>query len=903
MGIGQGVTAIVGRRTELDLLGGMLGNLDRGSGATIRVRGDAGLGKTTLLDWAETQTSAAVIRLTGSESDAELAYSGLASLVKALRNLCVTVPDPHGQVLSDATGGGSSQGLLKVSGATLAALAAAGDQTPLLLLIDDAQWVDDASCAALAFALRRLPDEPVVAIITERADMPSPFGNAGFETIDLKGLDVDDAITLLGVGTDAAVAQRCVEASGGSPLALTELARHLDHDQLAGLTPLPDDLPDGDRLIRSFVERIDALDAGSKRAVAIVAAALDPTVDAIRQAADRVSATDADLAASEVAGIIRVAPESIELVHPLMRAAIRDAVGPVAMREAHAALAAVVDADKRAWHLASATAGPDGAVADELEQVAVVADHRGAWGAAAATWQRAAALSTDVAERHRRLLAAGTSRWNAADPYGAMAVLEEVVSACQNPLVRCDAIAIRSEGVAWMIDEPRGVDELAAEATAIASIDPARAIGLYIRASLHSGLAGRPADCQQFAQSAFDVGESLGPLVIAAQAVRAMSSQRLGDRAGAEADLESASIIGTLPIEMLDAKLLPILQAVALARITQERWQEADEMLNVSMVAARHHGLASVLGFSGALQGEMFLRRGRLTDAVLSSVLDVDLNDTPDLPTASFGQAVLARVEAMLGRTYSARTHADMAIARARRVGMKVLETWGLSALGHVALTTGSYVEAADHLRRVHRLHSEVLDAGDLWYQGDLLEALLAIGAVDEAADVVAEVTAKADLSKSKWGSAVARRGLGMLHVRPEDLRESAEQLATLGAPFEQARSLLLLGERHGDHEASRAALRIFERLGAEPWAAQARRIAGPVAPTSSSLASLLTNDELRVAVSIARGRTIRQVADELYLSPKTVDAHLDSILPKLGVRDRAELTALVTRDIEQSPT
>ena len=141
-----------------------------------------------------------------------------------------------------------------------------------------------------------------------------------------------------------------------------------------------------------------------------------------------------------------------------------------------------------------------------------------------------------------------------------------------------------------------------------------------------------------------------------------------------------------------------------------------------------------------------------------------------------------------------------------------------------------------------------------------------------------------------------------MLHGQPDDLRESAEELAALGAPFEQARSLLLLGERHGDHEASRTALRLFERIGAAPWAAQARRIAGPVAPTSSSLASRLTNDELRVAVSIARGRTNRQVADELYLSPKTVDAHFEAIMPKLGVRDRSELTAFVISDIEQSP-
>jgi len=793
---------------------------------------------------------------------------------------------------------------LTVGGATLAALVAAGEKTPLLLLIDDAHWVDEPSCAALAFALRRLIDEPVVAVVTERPSVPSPFDNAGFEVIDLKGLDVDDAMTVLGAGTDRAVAQRCVDAAKGSPLALGELARLLDPDQLAGRAPLPDDLPVGNQVLRSFIDRINALDDEAKQAVAVVAAALDTTAGDIHDAADRFVADGMGLLAAEVAGITRMSAESIELTHPLMRTAIRDATGPDAMRRAHAALAQVVgDADKRAWHLASAAIGPDEAVANELEQVAVVADQRGAWAAAGATWERAAELSTDLPERHRRLLGAGRSRWNASDPFAAMAVLDEVVAMCDDPMVRSDAIAIHSEGIAWMIDEDRGVDRLAEEAHRISVIDPSRAVGLFIRAAMHSGLAGRPLDCQRFATSAVDVAEPLGlPMLIGARAVRAMSSQRLGDRDGAQADFDAARILGSLPIEMLDSKLLPILQAMALTRLSQERWHEANEMLDLSMVAARHHGLASVLGFSAALQGELYLRSGRLTDAVLSSVLDVDLNDTPDRPTALFGQVVLARVEAILGRKYSARDHADNAIARGRRVGMRVLETWGLSALGHVALTTGNYVEAAEHLRRVHRLHADVLDAGDLWYQGDLMEALLAIGEVDETADVVAEVTAKADLSRSKWGSAVALRGQGMVHGRPDDLRESAEELAALGAPFEQARSLLLLGERHGDYEASRAALRIFERIGAEPWAAQARRIAGPVAPTSSSLASRLTNDELRVAVSIARGRTNRQVADELYLSPKTVEAHLEAMLPKLGVRNRVELVLLVSRDMDQTP-
>ncbi len=905
MGDGPRHVAIVGRQVERSLLGGALRNLDRGSGVTIRLRGGAGMGKTTLLDWIAEQSRAAVVRLTGSESEAKLAYAGLAALLKSFDEWNVVVPAPHDKVLTDTIGFGSAPGLLTVGGAILAAIAAATELTPLVLMIDDAQWLDEPSATALAFALRRIPDEPVVAIVAERPGTASRFDSPAFESIDLGGVSLDDAAAMLGAGVDRGVAQRCLDVAEGSPLALHELGRLLSPAQLAGSAALPDDLPVGNRLVRSFVERINMLDPAAKWLVAVTAAAHDSTAEAIHAAGKRLGVAADDLAAAEAADIIRVRADAVELTHPLMRGAVHDALGPAMMRDAHAALADVVaEADKRAWHLASAAAGPDATVAAALAEAAQVADSRGAWATAAATWERAAVLSTELPVRHQRLLAAGASRWNAADPFGAINVLDEVVSLCEDPLVRCDAIGIRSDGIAWMIDQDRGVAQLAAAAQEIAAIDPSRAIELSIRAGLHCGLSGRPVECHAHAQAAVDFAAATnGPLTFAAQLFRGMTSQRLGDRSGADVDLAGANVVWSLPLDVLNDKMLPILQAVALTRLTQEEWTEANDMLGLSIVAARHHGLASVLGFSAALQGELYLRTGRLTDALLSSVYDVDLNDTTDLPTASFGHAVLARVEAVLGRTQSARAHAEAAIARARRVGMRTLEAWALSALGHVALTTSNYVEAAEHLRRLHRLHAAVVDAGDLWYQGDFFEALFAIGAIDEAAGVIAEVTHKAQRSRSKWGAAVAQRGNGLLHGRPGDLRDSAEALAALGAPFEQARSLLLLGERHGDHEASRAALRIFERIGAEPWAAQARRIAGPVAPTSSSLASRLTNVELRVAVSVARGGTNRQVADELYLSPKTVDAHLQSIMPKLGVRDRDELTMLVNGDIEQTRT
>src|SRR4029079_2390778 len=181
MGTGRGDVVIVGRRTEMDLLSGAMHNLDRGTGVTLRLRGDSGMGKTTLLDWLSTQPGANVIRLAGSQSDGDLAFSGLASLLKGLANLGVQIPPEHAQVLSDAVGAGSSQGQLTVGGATLAALAAAGEQSPLLLLIDDGQWIDEPSCTALALALKRLPDEPVVAVIGERSGVPSTFAKSGFE--------------------------------------------------------------------------------------------------------------------------------------------------------------------------------------------------------------------------------------------------------------------------------------------------------------------------------------------------------------------------------------------------------------------------------------------------------------------------------------------------------------------------------------------------------------------------------------------------------------------------------------------------------------------------------------------------------------------------------------------------
>ena len=340
MRIGPGTADVVGRRTELDLLGGVLSNLDRGSGVTIRLRGDAGIGKTTLLDWVAAQTTAAVIRLTGSESDAQLAYSGLASLMKSMqasarRGARTTRPGARRRRRAriDAR---QVDGRRRDTRGTRC-----GERdTPLLLLIDDAQWVDEASCSALAFALRRLPDEPVVAIVAERAAWDRSPSTTQVSRPSSSRVSMSTMPLRCWGPTRIAPSPNAV--SRPPTAARWRSARSSGYSiTISGpvVAPLPDDLTGRqppDSLVRRphRCPRRGRQASGGRRCGGA-------RHDRRRHPRGRqpIRRGNADLAAGEVAGIIRSSPESIELMHPLMRTAIRDAVGPGAMREAHAALA------------------------------------------------------------------------------------------------------------------------------------------------------------------------------------------------------------------------------------------------------------------------------------------------------------------------------------------------------------------------------------------------------------------------------------------------------------------------------------------------------------------------------------------------------------------------------------
>jgi DNA-binding CsgD family transcriptional regulator len=916
--------ALIGRESELERLRALVAAAASGAGGVVVLVGEPGIGKTALLDAVTAElagpSGAAVVRVTGVEIEADLAFGALGIVATALRRLGASLGDPHDAVLEVLAGGtGVSPTTTAAGAAVLAALGAVSASRPIVLVVDDAQWLDEDSSRALAFALRRSGDDPVAALVAARSGHDGGLLAAGFPTMAVGGLDAAAAQLVLGAGTATAVAEACVQATGGNPLALQELGRRLDPAARTGGRPLPAVLPAAGRPVALLRERIEPLDAGARLAAAVLAAAGDGDEPAVVAAVESVGATRADLVAVEVAGVVRIVDGAFLLGHPLLRPAIAEVVGPDAMRQAHRALADALTElpERRAWHLGAAAVGPDDEAADALAAVAVAAAARGATAASAAAWERSAQLTVSRTRREERLLAAGRGWFRSSGRPGVRRVLDGLVQEASSVLVRADAAAVLGDAEGWE-DTAAGIAMLVEHAVLVEPLDLERAAVLRLLAAQHCGIAGRHAECLLHAQAAVELGERAGSLVaMGGRCVRAAARQRTTDRAGATEDLLIVPLLLGLPPEMLSADTLPILTGVGLALLFQERWDEADAVLTRLLTDSRRYGMANVSPFAAAQRGELLLRTGRLAEASVAPLEDV-LWHHPD-QVIHFGHAVLARVEAALGRLDEAEAHGRAAVARAEATSMAILGAFGRAALGQVALLRGDPAGAVAELTPVRALYGDTIDPGELWFQGDLIEALLLVGDRHSADAVVREVATAALSSGSQWGRAVVLRGEGLLERDADRLVASAEVLGAIGAPLEQARSLLLAATWAGRPSAAAEAEELFTQCGASVWAARARDgwRAEPTGPTGVSVVPApvpaprsvvppssgagvtdrLSAAELRVALLLAQGRTNREIADGLYLSTKTVETHLGNVYRKLGVKRRAEVVALLSRD------
>jgi DNA-binding CsgD family transcriptional regulator len=781
--------------------------------------------------------------------------------------------------------------------------------TGTVVLIDDAHWLDVESRQALGFALSRLDYEPLLIVVALRSgdDTASLVRGSRVSNIALRGLDRAAAAALLTrAAEDAAnpsplpaidqhVLTTCWQATSGNPLALLELARHLERGHLEGSLPLPPALPVGERLTSAFAARVRGLPDSTLNALALLAAAdgAGPADATILAGAGLVPG---DLPPAEAAGLITTDNGAIGFSHPLVRVGVRAAVGESVMRRAHRWLAAVTpDPARRTAHLVAAALGADEELAAALDVTARDAAHRGAPFAAAEAWEQAARFSTTVASRNLRLVEGAKSWWDCGETDRALAAAGDVLRTSADPAVRCAAVEVCGEAVGWTVDSSRGTQILRDGADDLLATDRGAAARLYLRAALHAGLSGDAEVGVALADAAVTSAGGDTALAVTCAAVWGMSAQRAGRGVDARAALESASLLFDVPVGSL-GPALPAVQAMALAFMSRHQLEQAEVAARLALRAGRLHGLEGTLNFSSALLGEMLGRRGLVTEALVASTAYLAIDGAKQASTAPFAMAVAARIHASCGQLVEADRLARSALAAAQVTGMGTLEMWARAALGHAAVLERRWSAAVEHLEAVRRLGRAARDAGELWYQGDLGEAYLGEGRTADVLLLADEIeSADPDPGRLTWNRAVATRLRASASSDRVALLVAAQLAGDLGAPVERARCLLLAGELRGRRGDLLAAQRLFEDCGANGWADRARE-STHVARLGSDLGAVLSEAELRVALAVARGLTTREAADELFLSARTVDAHLRRIFAKLGVSNRTQLARRVAR-------
>ena len=904
---------LIGREAESALLENLLAQAREGSSAAVVLRGEAGIGKTALLRQTAVLAESLgflVLRTRGLETESELAFAGLGDLLLPVADLLTEIPPPQAAAVRAALALGPPTGTdrFAVCAGTLSVLSEAAEGQPVLAVIEDAQWLDHSSAEALGFAARRIDSEGIVILVAIREGEPSEFDPTGLTEIPLAGLTTEAATELLRGAVPADipddVAQLLAEAVAGNPLALLELPATLSPGQLAGQESLeaPLAVPS---VTAAFARLLRALPEDTSTALLVAAACDSADLDVISRACLELGVDPGALAAAEDAGLVTVA-EGVEFRHPLLRAAAFHQAPAGRRREAHRALAVVADnAPSRGWHLAAASLGDDETAASVLEAAAAEARSRGGHAEAASALERAAGLTVAGPARALRLLAAARDARSAGNAPKALRLLSEALPLDDDPRVRARVQHLRGAVEMWSGAPKRAHELLVSEADIVEPHDRERAARMLTDATWAALMAADLAGGLETGTRARSVAESVGGLgAVAADGALGIAVLLGGDSAraiplmaryrAARAELE--------PANQSDAVPTPSAQVL----MWLEQHDEAREVAVAAVERARAQSALGALPYALAELSDLDFRTGYWPSATANAAEATRVADELGQETVlAYALACLARIEAARGNEEGCRGHAIRAIELGEhRIGGTV--AFGLSALGLLELGLGRPEEAADILGRLAQLAAErgLAEPNVVQWAPDYIEACIRSGREEEALRELTVLESQAEVTGRRWAAATAARCRGLL-ADAADVSAAFEAALALHAevpsPFERARTLLASGEqlrrsrrRTDARPHLEEALVVFERLGAEPWAARAtRELAATGAVASHRVASTadpLTPQELQVALVVAEGATNREAGAKLFLSPKTVEAHLGRIYRKLGVRSRTEL-------------
>ncbi len=902
---------LLGREREREEIDSVLGQARSGTSATLALVGEAGIGKTVLLDDAADRATGAgmrILRARGIESEAQIPFASLLELLRPALVALDRIPRPQAMALEAALAlrPGLAQERFAVGAATLSLLAAYAEETPVAVLVDDAHWLDDPSAQALLFAFRRLVADPIAVLIAVREGDPSLLDGADVPTRRVGGLSTEDAAALLH-GLPAAAAERLHGATAGNPLALIELAGDADELEFA---PAGAPVVVSARIARAFLRRVEELDAAAGRALVLAATSESGDVSMLERAAARLGIDLAVLATAETAGLVTMRAGSIEFRHPLARSAIYANASAGERREAHRALAEALpdrDIDRRAWHLAAAAIGIDEAASAALEQAGARSRARSAYATAAGAFERAARLTADEERRATLLLDAAEGAWHAGLPDRAVQLLDE---ARTQTVERATSVAV--DQLAGHITVRRGPVLRGAEMLieAAGRADPERAIAMLADASFAYFGAGRPAEMLAAAQRAYatlPAQPSVRTRVLTATAL-GMGRIMGGDAAaGAQAILEAVGLAESTPELLDDLEMLPWL---TLGPIFLRETGAGRPLLDRALEVARERTALGTLPLVLNLlaRDQATTDRWPVAEATYRESIAL-ARETDQQTDLGFGQAGLAWLQARRGRDQEARELAASALEISIALGSRLFEVWASAALGELELGSGDAARAAEHFEHQRRLLRELgITDVDLFPAAELVDAYLRLGRDNDARLVAAQFAAAAEAKGQPWSMARALRCRGLV-ADEGDLTSSfeaaLEQHAQTLDAFETARTQLAYGERLRRarnrvlaREQLRRALETFEHLDAVPWAERAgTELAASgerLRRRDPSTLDELTPQELQIALLLAAGRTTREAAAALFLSPKTIEYHLRHVYLKLGVHSREELARVL---------
>jgi DNA-binding CsgD family transcriptional regulator len=879
---------LVGRQHERGVIERALAAARTGAGGAILITGEAGIGKSALLDHAAASAAVfTVARATAREGDRLLPAETLRTLLEQL----------GAEEEMDVVRGPEALGV-----AALDAIARASESGPLLLVVDDAHDLDPPSRIALLFAIARLEHDPVLALFAARAGEAGTEALQYLQTLRLTGLGETESRELLALDptrpVDQMVAARLVREAAGNPLALLELQAALTDEQRLGRTPLGEPVRLTSDLEHLFSRRVAALTERERKALLFAAAEGTGTLEALVRALESRGLALGDLEAAERADLVTIGPGSYEFRHPLVRSAVYHAASAPDVRDAHTALAAVADRDRRAYHLARAVVRPDEAVAAELEEAARTSAARGAPEVAADLFDAAAGLSTSSSAAAERLAEAARSANLAAQPRRAHELADRALVATDDPLTRADAEEQRALAL-LLAGQPReAADAIVSASTAVEAHDRRRAATLTQSAVLPLVTAGRYDFAVSVAQRADELAaggdgrleREIGELLLAVQ----LMTTDAGPHEQARARFESLRSESPAPSPHL------------IAYVWLEDYETADTVLRAAAAAAREAGQISAFAFALAHRAENAWWTGRFTEGYALAAESLQLaRATGAAFLIPYAAVLIARFAAAAGREEEARASIAEADAYDAR-GIESMRFFTLSARGFLELGLGHAEVAAGHLEELGRYSDERrlhLPTIVPWH-ADLVEAELQARRPERAREALERLRELAERTGSRWATGAALR-YGAL-VDEADAEESFARALDLhsATPFERGRTLLSYAEwlatagreSEARSHAAQAAL-AFERLGALPWLERARRVGGgDGARRTVPLEETLSPKELQVALAVAEGATNQEAAAALFVSPKTIEFHLGNAYRKLGIRSRVELAALVAR-------